>query len=418
MKKEAVLIGFVLIIVMQSFFVSAVKTTSNLQIEGKNYNIELTFVESGKAQIQVNDENSGKINVQTGQPYSVLSVGGLKIIVKNVRPPIIVGREIGALIWIGIEFNLNSSYVQKNLTIDGEDYIIELIHIDATKMDARITINDTFFNININQKKESSPYYFWPNSSYAQRVQGLDIILKNLTYQGFVGGIQEVTLLVGKDVNFSLTDSCESECYVLDEKTCENTNSYKICGEFDDDVCREWGNITNCGTNKVCSNGVCINNTTPPPTPTCDDDCSSGEKQCIGNKSYKVCGSFDEDECLEWSVTLDCLPEKICENKSCIQKVSPSPEPEPKPENYCETIGLRKSQNYCSSNNLWRSQKSEGTSCENNFECKTNICSESKCASKIIPPSPDNKIIWIIIGIIGVIIVFIIILFSVLRKNQ
>ena len=48
----------------------------------------------------------------------------------------------------------------------------------------------------------------------------------------------------------------------------------------------------------------------------------------------------------------------------------------------CETIGLRKSGKYCSSDMVLIDLKKENTNCDNNFECSSNVCVAGKCISE------------------------------------
>lgn len=50
-------------------------------------------------------------------------------------------------------------------------------------------------------------------------------------------------------------------------------------------------------------------------------------------------------------------------------------------ENKCYPFGYRKDGQYCSDNNNFINQLTESSSCENNFQCQTNICVDSKCVS-------------------------------------
>ena len=67
-----------------------------------------------------------------------------------------------------------------------------------------------------------------------------------------------VILKEGNDQNLVLTAStlifyeknffvepCDNECNVRDEKVCEG-NGYKMCGDYDQDVCLEWDDVANC----------------------------------------------------------------------------------------------------------------------------------------------------------------------------
>jgi hypothetical protein len=51
-------------------------------------------------------------------------------------------------------------------------------------------------------------------------------------------------------------------------------------------------------------------------------------------------------------------------------------------ENECETIGLRQEGKYCSTDKTLEEQKEIESSCENNFECSSNLCISDKCVSR------------------------------------
>jgi len=114
---------------------------------------------------------------------------------------------------------------------------------------------------------------------------------------------------------------CTDECYVYMQKTCENDNYYKICGNFDCDSCLEWSAPFSCGTGKVCTgNGQCV------------DQCTSHDyKQCYNDDVYwyDSCDSKEEkyDECGSdgWLNDYQCSGSKRqrkwadrgCSNASC-----------------------------------------------------------------------------------------------------
>lgn len=64
--------------------------------------------------------------------------------------------------------------------------------------------------------------------------------------------------------------------------------------------------------------------------------------------------------------------EKNCEFYACSDSLAEE----------CETEGIRKDGKYCSNDKTWQKQKEANDFCENNFECKSNFCLESKCVSK------------------------------------
>ena len=50
-------------------------------------------------------------------------------------------------------------------------------------------------------------------------------------------------------------------------------------------------------------------------------------------------------------------------------------------EDSCPLIGLRKDNLYCSPGKMWVNQMEEDAICDNNFECKTNLCIDGNCFS-------------------------------------
>jgi hypothetical protein len=47
----------------------------------------------------------------------------------------------------------------------------------------------------------------------------------------------------------------------------------------------------------------------------------------------------------------------------------------------CYSYGIRKDGEFCSVNGNFQEQKGDVQSCENNFECESNVCVDSKCVS-------------------------------------
>lgn len=50
-------------------------------------------------------------------------------------------------------------------------------------------------------------------------------------------------------------------------------------------------------------------------------------------------------------------------------------------EDKCFPFGYRKDRNFCSEDEKFVSQQESGNTCENNFECKSNVCVSSQCVS-------------------------------------
>jgi hypothetical protein len=405
--KRSVLIGFlVFTILVNSILVLAEGKTSNFQLDGESYDIELNFVSTDTAEFTVNGDTE-TIGEQSAYPtlYTLSKIGGLDFIAKDTTYQSFVGGRMDVSAWVGIEMNISNGET-KNLIINGENYLIEGLTIGSDRFE--ITINDE-------TEVSSRPVQESPYNFNFQDLQGLDIITKKITYQSFVGGLQQATVIVGKEINFSLVETCENDCFILGERTCEG-NGYKICGEYDEDVCRDWSSITNCESDETCTNGVCVSNSEP--NPTCTNKCTTlGEKKCSAEDSYEVCGNYNNDECLEWSDSIVCPMGpigKICEEASgeCITGY-----PDPSREKECEPIGLRENSKYCSNVYEWETQNIDSETCENNFECKSNTCKNEICGEAKVPTDKeDNKwILWILFGGLGLIIVLVIFL---LIKNK
>jgi hypothetical protein len=108
--------------------------------------------------------------------------------------------------------------------------------------------------------------------------------------------------------------SCTNLCS-LNDRRCDN-NGYQVCGNYDSDICYEWSQVTECSIGETCVNGYCI------PQTSCEDECDLGEKVCAESSSYKICGNFDSDNCLDWSNAISCPPSQICSDGNCITEPS------------------------------------------------------------------------------------------------
>ena len=88
-----------------------------------------------------------------------------------------------------------------------------------------------------------------------------------------------------------VTPSCTNECD-LGETLC-GTGGVVSCGNFDGDICREFGGaVTACEAGFSCSAGACA-------PEGCTNDCSTGQTTCSAG-GVQGCGNFDADLCLEF----------------------------------------------------------------------------------------------------------------------
>lgn len=126
--------------------------------------------------------------------------------------------------------------------------------------------------------------------------------------------------------NFQVVGSqptCSNECS-SGAKQCITKNGYNnryigTCGNYDSDSCTEYptsnSDLTDCGTNKVCENGACVEVTTPPPSTTPGEP----ELQHLGPAQYRII----EDKKIEVSYTLRNIGDDM--DTTWILEVQPEP---------------------------------------------------------------------------------------------
>ncbi len=96
---------------------------------------------------------------------------------------------------------------------------------------------------------------------------------------------------------------CQSECGTRGDKRCGG-EGVQTCGDFDDDECLEWDRGTPCRPGRWCFDGAC--------EPLCNNECAPDGRKCEGS-GYRVCGDYDSDPCLEWSMVAPCGPGEVCD---------------------------------------------------------------------------------------------------------
>jgi hypothetical protein len=178
-------------------------------------------------------------------------------------------------------------------------------------------------------------------------------------------------------------ETCTNDCRYKGEKSCGTPHhlyggSVLTCGNFDDDDCLDW-QLTYCGSDQECIDGECVTQV------RCTNECKyRNERKCgtphhLYGESVLTCGDFDKDDCLEWQLTY-CGEDSECVDGKCtlVQECSGCLW-----ENKCYPYGIRiesgGSKLYCSLSNDFTRQKELGKDCENDFECLSNSCQNSKC---------------------------------------
>ncbi|MEM3399466.1 MAG: hypothetical protein QXP42_01410 [Candidatus Micrarchaeia archaeon] len=54
----------------------------------------------------------------------------------------------------------------------------------------------------------------------------------------------------------------------------------------------------------------------------CTDECIPFDWACMDSASYRICGDYDSDYCLEWSSRRFCDYSEVCTSRGCIEKAS------------------------------------------------------------------------------------------------
>lgn len=159
----------------------------------------------------------------------------------------------------------------------------------------------------------------------------------------------------------SVTDCCTNECSYSGQTEYRCSGSwvqYRTCGNYDSDPCLEWSswsNYENCDSydgcsggyyyNYYCSNGYCAYSSSCTESccdeyygdsraycsggycygpPSCTNECSySGQTECCDSWSYRTCGNYDSDSCLEWSSCTSCPSGQTCSGGVCSGSTPP-----------------------------------------------------------------------------------------------
>ena len=326
-------------LVLFSNFVLAAQPIFTIRTDGTeevSYTIELLNVERDSVLLSVTNSSgyswSRVIDEQPSAPYTVYNFPNtdLKIIVTNAK---VQNLDFNATILAGFEMNFSvpSGVGEINMSIDELKNKIEFVSADDNSATIKITNSSGYSN-----SKEIG--FNNPDYPQSKKINDFLVILKYSSEQNLE---LSASVLVFYEKNF-FVGGCENECNIND-KVCDG-NGYKLCGDYDEDVCWEWGEVANCNSDETCENGVCIEADTPV---TCSDRCSLDDKKCFNDTNYQSCGNYDSDSCLEWGESILCPMGpigRICDEGECITGF---PDPTPEPTRECEPIGLRENTKYC-----------------------------------------------------------------------
>jgi hypothetical protein len=97
-----------------------------------------------------------------------------------------------------------------------------------------------------------------------------------------------------------------------------------------------------------------------------------------GIKEYILSGKADSSVIIEWIGKVKgsaiAVPEKPKEEMLICKDACPLDEK-------CYPFGYRKGGKFCSDDGMFKEELKDDATCENNFECKTNVCVDGKCMS-------------------------------------
>lgn len=100
---------------------------------------------------------------------------------------------------------------------------------------------------------------------------------------------------------------CDHECSAFSARCApDGSAAYQECGDPDGDSCREWEEPVACDPGYRCAAGAC--------RPDCNQECDDGERRCVGGgvEAWEVCGEFDADVCREFGEPTDCPAGLVC----------------------------------------------------------------------------------------------------------
>ncbi|MBN1947741.1 MAG: hypothetical protein JW797_18895, partial [Bradymonadales bacterium] len=95
---------------------------------------------------------------------------------------------------------------------------------------------------------------------------------------------------------------CEEGCR-LGDRRCLDQQRWQEC-LVDESGCPVWGEPLSCVEPEFCDDGFCGT--------ACSNRCELGQQECLDESRYRVCGDYDQDVCLEWSDPSDCPDDLVC----------------------------------------------------------------------------------------------------------
>jgi hypothetical protein len=439
MKEKGLVISLVFVLVMIGFVTA--DNSFALEFEGITYNVELVSASDTTATIKVTDSlgdsRSKQLSEQLSLPYSIEKVKGLDFILTNVGEILTnanessIASQFDAKFLIGIELELNNTDSVKSFTYNGKTYTIEMISASDTA--ASIKVTDNLGN-EVN-KEVDEEYLTQITTLYSSHQFGDIKYLPALRADETNLKLYATILpLIEKKFSISIEEKCEEGYVCLDSDNSSTTViieevSYNIellsatdtsatikvneeSKEITEGDTKEISGInvyvksadesaeklsvvlklSKIGEEEKCEEGyVCLDSDNSSTTVIIEEVSYNVElisasdtaatikvndesKEIIEGSSKEVGGlnvyvkSADESaEKLSVVLKLSKIgEEETCEN-GCLLN-----------EN-CYPYNNRKKGNYCDVSGEWVAQVADGGNCENNFECKSNVCVSGQC---------------------------------------
>ncbi|MFT7580635.1 MAG: hypothetical protein ACI9MR_002308 [Myxococcota bacterium] len=104
---------------------------------------------------------------------------------------------------------------------------------------------------------------------------------------------------------------CADQCDAEGARECiaGSQGRYRVCGDYNDNPCLEWGSVLSCTGNLVCAAGECV--------ASCQDSCPADQAQQCDGDAVQTCGDYNADGCIEWGTLAACDATEFCESGQC-----------------------------------------------------------------------------------------------------
>jgi len=391
-------------------------SSTNIRLNDEEYNVSAMTFDSTHTRVIVNDQSFNLYDKQRIAPYYLSYYSGtakykdLNIIFRDTFFEGYVGGTQNTSLILAFVKNISAENSNLNITFNGKKYDIEIFPYSGHQVSLRINGYRSGFISDFPFTQENPPYYFYPHRGTA-KYNNLELILTDIIYEAYSGGTHNVSVILAFNVNLS------NDCT-------ENWN------------CSEWSECLNNQQTRICNNlHPCkgINNTPAeiqscsspqPPEIECysDEDCArestgplycENNSLCLNSVTYRCIDDGTTESYCKSTSAKNCLPcSDGCKNNQCVNSSTfpVSNVSSNISQKECEQIGLRENGKYCSSQYFLINQKNDDSLCENNFECKSNVCLNTICGEK------KFSYLYLIVGV--VILLFIFILFYFLIKNS